>query len=66
MNKFGNHVIHVLDCPETQKPTYSTVKGLAVSYLIKQICPHLLPVSDRDLTDYNEQLRQQVEADCKA
>ena len=46
MLKFGPDVVHILDCPESNKEEWARGKAFALSHVIKQICPLLLPVTD--------------------
>ena len=65
MLKFGSKVTHVLDCPESNKEEYSRVKAFSHSEQVKQICPLLLPVSEKDLEDHNRPARVELEAALK-
>ena len=60
MMKFGPHVTHILDCPESNKEEYSRSKAFQLSQMIKQICPLLVPVTDQDLHDHTYEKRQEM------
>lgn len=62
MMKFGPNVTHILDCPESNKEEYARSKAFQLSQMIKQICPLLVPVSDRDFTDHKLNKRTEMEA----
>lgn len=66
MLKFGPHVEHILDCPETQKPEHARARALQHTYRVKQICPLLIPVSESELIEFNGKLREEVDAELAA
>ena len=43
LSQFGDHVKHVLDCPESNLPLLTRSRANYLTDSIKQICPHLFP-----------------------
>jgi hypothetical protein len=54
MGRFGPKVIHVLDCAETNLAQNMRTKAFHQSHLTRQICPLIVPVSDREMEDYTQ------------
>lgn len=63
MLKFGEHVQHIMDCPETSRPERSRNKGFVHTARVKQICPLTIPVTEAELADYNQANRDQFDAE---
>jgi hypothetical protein len=61
MLKFGEHVTHILDCPETAKPENARLRAFMHTNRVRQICPLLIPVTQSEMSDYNLQMRSQVD-----
>jgi hypothetical protein len=60
MAKLGSEeegVIHVLDSPESNRVQNVRTRAMSTSHLIRQICPLLIPVSDKEIKDANEPVR---------
>ena len=58
--KFDTDVMHVLDSIESCKESYPRQRAQALSNMIKQICPLILPVSERELQDHNLGKRDEI------
>jgi hypothetical protein len=61
MLKFGPHVQHILDCPETSRPENGRMKAMMHTHRVKQICPLIIPVTDDEIADYNAKTREAVD-----
>jgi len=61
MTKFGPDTIHVLDCAETNLVQNIRSKAAHQSFLTRQICPLLVPISDREIHDSTGKYRQQLD-----
>jgi hypothetical protein len=59
MLKFGDHVQHILDCPETAKPENARMRAFLHTHRVRQICPLLIPVVESEI-DRNKETREQV------
>jgi len=46
MLKWGPHVTHILDSPDTNREEYARVKASSLSQMVKQICPLIIPVTE--------------------
>ena len=59
MAKLGTEgeVVHVIDSPESNRLQNVRTKAIANTHLIRQICPLLIPVSDKELEDFSEPVR---------
>jgi hypothetical protein len=60
MLKFGQHVTHILDCPETTKPENARLRAIMHTNRVRQICPLLIPVTQSEMADYNAETRSQL------
>jgi hypothetical protein len=68
MAKLGSQaegVMHILDTPETNRLQNVRTKAISHSHLIRQICPLLIPVSDKEIEDLNEASRETLDKDLK-
>ena len=62
MMKFGDHVQHMMDCPDTNKEQYSRQRALNLVDVVKQICPKIVSIPDRNYIDHKLEKREEMEA----
>ena len=62
MMKFGGHVQHIMDCPDTNKEQYSRMRALNLVDVVKKICPKIVNIPDRNYIDHKLERREEMEA----